>query len=114
MPKSLHSWLHYQALQWAMPSEAVQEYQSRMWHRPSGNESWTECGKWVDGANLHRRVGFSAATRNKWKSPWWGRGHIPIQGLCRSCFAVELPLLIELQRVAIDNQPIEWEDKADA
>ena len=105
MPKSLHEWLHLQSLKWMMPTEAVQAAHGRMWHRPSGNEMWTVCGQWVDGVNLRQRVGFSEGSRNQRRSPWWGSGHLPLNLLCRGCFAVELPLLTELQRVAIDGQP---------
>lgn len=40
MPKSLHEWLHYSALKWMMPVEAVQEDHGGIWRKGSGVESW--------------------------------------------------------------------------
>lgn len=97
MPKTLHGWLHYQALKWMMSDEAVQEDHGGLWHRV-GEGSWTQCGRWVAGKNLRQRVGFSTATPwNKKRSPWWGHGSVITKTLCPTCFAVELPILTDLE-----------------
>ena len=102
MPKSLHGWLHYQALKWLMPEEAVQEDHGGIWHKVATG-SWTQCDRWVAGRNLRQRAGFARPIWNIRRSPWWGTGSLTVKNLCVHCFAVELPILIELEATAISH-----------
>jgi len=103
VPKSLHGWLHYSALKWMMPGEAVQEDHGGMWHKLS-DSAWTECGRWVAGANRRAGAGFGPS-RFSLRSPWWGRGSLPVANLCPKCFAVELPILAELESAVVHGGP---------
>lgn len=105
MPKSLHEWLHYSALNWMMPAEAVQEDHGGIWHKATDIESWTVCGRWVAGANLRGGAGFGPSRFGR-RSPWWGFGSLLVDKLCVKCFSDELPIITELQRVAVHGAPI--------
>ena len=105
MPKTLHEWLHYSALKWMMPFEAVQEDHGGTWHKTVGVEAWTECHRWVAGVNRRGGAGFGPS-RYKLRSPWWGRGSLNVGKLCVECFVDELPILTELERVAVHGDPI--------
>lgn len=103
MPKSLHGWLHAAALKWMLPFEAIQEDHGGRWHRL--DDEWTGCGRWaVTGANRRNEAGFGPH-RFALKSPWAGRGSLTVGALCDECFAVEKPLLAELEAVAVQGQP---------
>ncbi len=103
MPKSLYDWLHRSALQWMMPTEAVRSDHGGTWHKASGDESWTECGKWVAGSFMREGAGFGPH-RYKKKSPWWGNGSLHTDKLCPECFDYELPILQELESITIHGR----------